>query len=410
MLASLSSEFTGHPLLSASQIDTQINLEFQRITQMLAEHFSREETRVTVVAYLRGLLSTVERKNSWQLAEQAGLENPYAFQYLLGRALWNADHLRDKVRDYTVGHLGNTAGILSIDETGFLKKGKQSAGVGRQYSGTAGRIENCQIGVFLSYATQRGRTLIDRELYIPQDWFKDKKRCHFAGIPAEINFKTKPELAKQMLIRTFASGLKPAWVVGDEIYGGYELRVFLEDNQQAYLLAVPSNYCVAKGFQQHRVNVLLRSVPAHAWKKLSAGEGSKGQRYYDWYRLKINSVSPQGWARWLVFRRAIKDNSDVAFYIAFSPTRNSLADMAKAAGSRWTIEECFEMAKGEVGLDQYEVRSFTGWYRHITLSMLALSFLSKLCYQLNQDELALFQKKTKRKKSMKVFLQNRGLI
>lgn len=399
-----------HKLLTDGQIKKAIATELIPVKARLDQYFSRPESRASAIAYLEGLISGVERKNSWQLAEQAGHENPYAFQYLLGRASWDVEALRDEVRDYSVTHLGDKNDVLSVDETGFLKKGKKSAGVVRQYSGTAGRIENCQIGVFLSYASPRGRTLIDRELYIPQEWFEDKNRCQEAGIPEELPFKTKPTLARQMLQRAFENGVKPAWVVGDEVYGCASLRTWLEAQQQAYVLAVASNYYVAQGWEQHKVSDLLKGVAKSKWKKLSVGKGTKGERYYYWYRIKINSDAPNGWSRWLVFRRHVKDSNDVAFYIAFSPNTATLKDAAYAAGSRWTIEECFEMAKGEIGLDQYEVRSWIGWYRHMTFVLFALSFLTKLRYQLNQTELKLQEKKVRRQQpTLKTFLQSRGL-
>ena len=385
--------FAKHKLLTDTQIKKAITAELIPIQERLKQHFLRPESQASAKAYLQGLISGVERKNSWQLAEQVGHESPYAFQYLLGRATWDAEALRDEVRNYSVTHLATGNDVLSVDETGFLKKGKKSVGVARQYSGTAGRIENSQIGVFLSYASPRGRSLIDRELYIPQEWFDDKKRCQEAGVPEDITFKTKPALAKQMLQRAFENGVKPAWVAGDEVYGCASLRTWLEAQQQAYVLAVASNYYVAQGLKQHKVSELLKGVPENEWKKLSVGKGTKGERYYYWYRIKINSDAPNGWDRWLVFRRHIKDSSDVAFYIAFSPDTATLKNMACAAGSRWTIEECFEMAKGEVGLDHYEVRSWIGWYRHMTLALFALSFLTKLRYQLNQTELKLQEKK-----------------
>ena len=407
-MSTLLNEISGS-LFSSKYIHKEVNNAFEELSLLLKKYFAREESRLNVIAYIRALLSATERKNSWQLSEEAGLQNPYAFQYLLGRARWDADELRDENRAYTFKNLSAKETILALDETGFLKKGNKSAGVGRQYSGTAGRIENCQVGVFLSYATKQGRALIDRELYIPQEWFKDKKRCEEADIPVEVTFKTKPELARQMLERTFKNGFKADWVLGDEVYGCYGLRAWLEEEKQPYILAVASNYCVTKGFNHHSVKSLLENVRTRMWKKLSAGKGSKGERYYEWYRMQINSISPKGFARWLLIRRNIKNNADVAYYIAFSPLKVSLEAMAKAAGSRWTIEECFEMAKGEVGLDQYEVRSFVGWYRHITLSMIALSFLSRLRPKFNEKELKLDQKKIRRKSSMNNFLLGRGL-
>lgn len=397
--------------LSQQTIKKIIKQELEPLQKILDQHFSRSETQGSAFAYLRGLISLIERKNSWQLSEEIGYSTPYAFQYLLGRALWDSNNLRDAVCTYTLEHLGKD-GVLSLDETGFLKKGSKSAGVGRQYSGTAGRIENCQVGVFLSYATEKGRALIDRELYILQEWFADKARCKEAGIPESITFKTKPELAKEMLERAFANHIKPAWVVGDEVYGCHALRSWLEKQEQPYVLAIASNYSVCIGFQQSKVRDLLTTINDEDWKMISVGEGTKGLRYYQWHRIQINSDSPDGWNRWLMLRRNIKNANDVAYYIAFSPNKKTLEDMAKAAGSRWTIEECFEMAKGEVGLDQYEVRSWTGWYRHITLSLFALSFLVKLRAQLNQSELPQLEEKKRyrRQSPLKAFLQTRGLV
>lgn len=377
--------------------------------EMLSKYFSRTESRNSAISYFRGLLAETERKNSWQLSEQAGFQNPYAFQHLLGRAVWDSDALRDESRKRSVDHLGKKESVLSIDETGFLKKGNKSAGVGRQYSGTAGRIENCQIAVFLSYATPKGRTLIDRELYIPQVWFEDEKRCRSAGIPENLKFNTKPELALQMLKRTLENGIKPDWVAGDEVYGCHKLREWLESQKQNYVLAVASNSVVNIGFQDYRVKELLETGTKNKWIVLSAGTGTKGERYYEWCRIKINSLSPAGWSRWLLIRRNIKKPEEIAFYIGFSSDKKSMQSMVKAAGTRWTIEECFEMAKGETGLDHYEVRSWTGWYRHITLSMFALSFLTKIRSRLNEMETAEIKKKSRKRNPMKKFLKSRGL-
>lgn len=394
--------------LSSADVMFSIEHELIPIQKILQDCFNRVETKHSAMSYFQGLISTIERKNSWQLAEQAGCESPYAFQYLLGRATWDVNCLRDSVCQYTVDFMPQEEGVLSLDETGFLKKGNKSAGVGRQYTGTAGRIENCQVGVFLSYATSQGRALIDRALYIPQDWFEDKLRCKEAGIPDSIEFKKKPELAQEMLQRAFDNQIKPAWVLGDEVYSSYKLRAFLESYLQPYVLAVASNCTVTIGFEQHKANELLKSVEPDDWQTISAGSGSKGQRYYQWTRMVINSDSPEGWERWLLIRRNIKNQNEVAFYIAFSPNSKSLQDMVKAAGSRWTIEECFEMAKGEVGLDQYEVRSWIGWYRHITFAMLALAFLTKLRWNLEQTETPLLEKKVSNN-PMHSFLKSRGL-
>jgi SRSO17 transposase len=391
-------------------ISKLMNKELVVVEQLFNRCFSQHRTCESACAYFNGLISIVERKNSWQIAEQAGYENPYSFQYLLGRALWDGNQLNELLAVYTIEHLGFKNSILSIDETGFLKKGQKSAGVGRQYSGTAGRIENCQIGVFLSYSTTAGRALIDRDLYIPQDWFKDKKRSFDAGIPETVEFKTKPQLALEMLKRTFKNITKPEWVVGDEVYSCYSLRIWLEKHLQKYALAIASNYPVHVGLKQYQARDFLKIIEEDEWKSISAGEGTKGQRYYMWSRRKINSDSPDGWERSIILRKNIKDQSDVSFYIVFTSDNITLESIVTAIGSRWTIEECFEMAKGEVGLDQYEVRSWTGWYRHITISMFALSFLTKLRHKLNQKEFEEHKKKSHKRSRMKKFLKSRRLI
>jgi SRSO17 transposase len=271
------------------------------------------------MSYFQGLISTVERKNSWQLAEQAGCENPYAFQYLLGRATWDVSHLRDSVRRYVVDFMPQEEGVLSINETGFLKKGSKSAGVGRQYTGTAGRIENCLVGVFLSYATPQGRALIDRELYIPQDWFKDTLRCKEAGLPDTLEFKKKPELAQEMLQRAFDHGIKPAWVLGDEVYSSYKLRAFLESYQQPYVLAIASNCSITIGFEQYKATELSESTAPSDWQTISAGEGSKGQRYYQWTRRVINWGATSTSSEGLEYLRI---NLDASFYSYFKYLSN----------------------------------------------------------------------------------------
>jgi SRSO17 transposase len=261
-----------------------------------------------------------------------------------------------------------------LDDTGFLKKGKHSAGVARQYSGTAGRIENCQIGVFLGWATDKGHTLIDRELYLPQEWINDQLRCKLAHIPADRPFYTKLELGQQMLERALAKGFKPTWVVADAAYGtSYSLRKFLEDRQQAYVVAVPKNQSICQGLRKMPAQDLLPLLKPNHWKKVSCGCGSKGLRLYEWAIMQINCPD-SSYRRWVLIRCSL-GSQDLSFYLVFAPPSTSLEKMVEAAGHRWKIEESFESAKGEVGLDQYEVRSFTGWYRHMTLALLALGLL-----------------------------------
>jgi SRSO17 transposase len=347
------------------------------IERRLAPYFERAEPRQRTLAYLRGLLSAVERKNSWQLAEMSGDTTPYGFQHLLRRALWDPDAVRDELGTYVVQHLGAPNAVLVIDETGFLKKGEHSAGVARQYSGTAGRIENCQIGVFLAYASRLGHTLLDRELYLPKAWPDDHARCRQAGIPEGRRFATKPQLAQLMLARAFAARVPAQWVTGDSVYGDdRRLRLWLEARPQAYVLAVSGKEYVWLGWRQRRVKAVLAALPAEGWMRLSAGDGAKGPRWYDWCWLPLAEPLEPGWRRWLLVRRAVSAPQELQGYVVFAPQDTALAEAVRVAGMRWAVENCFEAAKSEVGLDHYEVRSWTGWYRHITLAMWALALLA----------------------------------
>jgi SRSO17 transposase len=352
---------------------------FQDVEQRIGGRFARSEAREQALGYLQGLLSPAERKNSWQLAEALGLETPYRIQHLLGRALWDADEVRDDLQQYVLAQLSDEEPILVVDETGFLKKGRHSAGVARQYSGTAGRIENCQIGVFLAYVSAQGHTLVDRELYLPREWTDDPQRCIQAGIPDDRSFATKPALARQMLERAFAAGVRAAWVTGDSIYGDdRRLRMWLEEREQAYVLAVSGKEYVWIGFRQHPVKELLSALPEEAWVRLSAGDGAKGPRWYDWQLLPLNASFQEGWRRWLLVRRKLDEPTELTAFVVFAPQSTPLESMVWVAGSRWAIEVSLEAAKGEVGLDDYEVRSWTGWYRHITLAMWAHVLLTVL--------------------------------
>jgi SRSO17 transposase len=328
----------------------------------LAPYFARSGSRRHALAYLRGLLSEAERKNSWQVAEVCGEPTPYGFQYLLSRADWDADAVRDELRIYVVQHLGAPHGVLVLDETGLLKKGQHSAGVARQYSGTAGKVDNCQIGVFLRYASPLGHALLDRELYLPQAWTDDPARCQQAGIPANRPFATKPQLARQMLARAFAAGVPATWVTGDSVYGDNRpLRQCLEAQPQAYVLAVSGKDYVWLGTQQRQVKTLLARVPVEEWTRLSAGDGAKGPRWYDWrWVARADPVDP-AWRRWLLVRRSLSEPTELTAYMVLAPPPTTLAEVVRVAGSRWTVESRFEAAQGEVGLDQYEVRSWTAW-------------------------------------------------
>jgi SRSO17 transposase len=361
----------------AEVVDWAVGLD--EVLARIGPRFARAEPRARVGVYVRGLLSAAERKNGWTLAEQAGDATPDAMQRLLNHADWDADAVRDDLRGYVVERLGDERAVLVVDETGFLKKGNKSAGVARQYSGTAGRIENCQVGVFLAYATPAGRTFIDRELYLPRAWLEDRVRCAEAGIGADTEFRTKPELALAMLTRALDAGVPAGWVTADEIYGqNAALRLALEERGLPYVLAVPVNqYTIATldgRIAQTRVDALSAALAEDVWTRLSAGNGAKGPRVYDWARIPIRPLSEPD-RYWLLVRRRLTDG-DLAHYLCFCPAGTPLGDLVAVAGRRWAIEESFQTAKGEVGLDHYQVRRYAAWYRHITLAMLAHAYLT----------------------------------
>src|SRR5215212_115405 len=340
----------------------------------IAPRFSRVEPRRRARAYLQGLLAPLERKNGWHLAEAAGDASPDGVQDFLSRMRWDADAVRDDLRAYVVEHMGGPEAVLVLDETGFLKKGGKSAGVQRQYSGTAGRIENCQVGVFLGYASRHGRALIDRALYLPERWVGDPARCAAAGIPTGLALITKPQLGLAMLERALAAGVPFAWVTGDSVYGAdHRIRRRREARQRGYVLAVTSGQRLGLV----PVEDWLAKVPTEGWRRLSAGDGAKGPRLYDWAYLPYRGAAP-GWRMGLLIRRGTAEPDDLTYYLTHAPEGTTLARLVRVAGTRWTIEACFEAAKGEVGLDDYEVRSWVGWHRHVTLAMLAHACLAVL--------------------------------
>lgn len=355
--------------------------ELEGLHERLAPHFTRREPRRRVRAYMEGLLGGAERRNGWHLAEAAGESTPYGMQRLVASASWNLEQVRDDLQQYVCEHLGDAEAVLVLDETGFLKKGTKSAGVARQYSGTAGRIENCQIGVFLAYATSEGAALIDRELYLPKEWTQDRARCREADIPDEVGFATKPQLARNMLERAFAAEVPHAWITADEVYGrDRRLRLWLEMEERPFVLAVSAQekpwIWWDKAPRQIRVDTIARDVPEEGWHRLSAGRGAKGERLYEWALVELFRWGiPPGIHRLLV-RRSLDDPDERAYYIVFSPQGATLEELVGVAGSRWAIEICFEAAKQEVGLDQYEVRKWGAWYRFITLAMFAHAFLA----------------------------------
>src|SRR5215217_3648700 len=353
----------------------------EALTARLRPHFRRGAAHRHAGEYVRGLLGPVERKNGWQLAEQVGHRHPRAIQRVLDRSAWDADAVRDDLSEQVIAELGDEDGVLVVDETGFLKKGTKSCGVARQYSGTAGRVENCQVGVFLGYASAKGRAGIDRALYLPREWADDAGRREGAGVPEEVAFRTKPALALEMLERAFEADVPARWVVGDAVYGSDgKLRRALEAWQQAYALAVKSTEKPTT-FPPYRPpgQVMAAEVPDElepdAWQRLSCGDGAQGERLYEWAYVPLRPGLQHGWVHALVIRRDLDDPTERAYYLVFAPTGTTLADIVLAIGARWTIEDVFKLAKRQVGLDQYEVRSWTGWYRHTTLALLALAAL-----------------------------------
>lgn len=349
--------------------------DLSALQERIAPHFRRPEVRARAGRLLAGLLAPVERRNGWQLAEQLGERSPDGVQRLLRTARWDAEAVRDDLRAYVVEHLGDPAAVLVVDETGFLKKGAKSVGVARQYSGTAGRIETCQIGVFLAYASARGHAFLDRALYLPKAWTEDRPRRRAAGVPDAVAFATKSELAQAMLARAFASGVPARWVTGDEVYGNDgDLRRWLEGQERPYVLAVACSHPVWQQGVQVRIDALVAQIPDDGWHRIDAGAGSKGPRLYDWACARLPYATEAGWAQWVLVRRSLTHPEDLAFYRAFGREETTVADLARVAGTRWAIEEGFQRAK-EIGLDQYEVRRWEGWYRHITLCLLAHAFL-----------------------------------
>ena len=364
----------------------------ERVHECIAGRFRRPEPRRRALdisartAQSGGAQERLATGGAALRPRSGGDATPDGVQRLLYNYRWEADLVRDDLRDYVVEHLGEADGVVVVDETGFLKKGDKSVGVQRQYSGTAGRIENCQVGVFLAYASAKGRTLLDREVYLPQVWSDDWERRREAGVPEDVCFRTKPQLAQLMLRRALESGVPFAWFTGDEVYGSdRKLRLWLEREEIPHVMAIKSNEKLwawtDKGPLQERADRLASGVEESAWVRCSAGNGAKGPRVYDWAAVEIRPLREPGKGHWLLARRSLAKPGELAYYVCFGPAETALEELVRVAGTRWAIEECFEEAKGEVGLDQYEVRRWDGWYRHITLAMLAQAYLTVIRHQ-----------------------------
>ena len=384
--------------------ERQLRASLEETSARLGRHFANPAARQSAAAYLQSLLSSVERKNSWQLAEVAGFETPYRFQHLLGRGAWNAAALRDEQLGVVLAGLGAEDAVLAMEETGFIKQGKKSVGVKRPDCGASGKVDNCQGGVFLSWQTAKGHALIDRALYLPEEWAQDPERRRAAGVPEDVEFATKPALARRMVARVLAAGACPTWVVADAVYGAdYRLRATLEEAGQSYVLAVSGQQCVWLGFGQQRVKTVKTQVPANAWVEISVGTGTKGPRVFDWAALRINHPHGKAWQRFLLLRRSRSETKEITAYLVFGRADTPLEEMARIAGRRWAIEESFAQSKSEVGLDQYEVRSWVGWHRHMTLSMTAQALLAI-------TRARLFAKPAASQAALATFKKSRGLV
>ena len=366
--------------------------ELAALHARIARHFARAEPRQHVLTYLKGLLGPLERKNGWHIAEWAGDQTPDGVQRLLSKAKWDAGLVRDDLQRYIMEHLADSQAVLIVDETGFPKQGDKSAGVQAQYCGTTGHVENCQVGVFVAYATTCGATFLDRELYLPQSWTQDQQRRREAGIPDSIEYAPKTKLARQMIERVKASGIPFAWVVADALYGDdADLRTWLEDQQQPYVLAVHSDEPVVlpteQGMRMIAVKDCVQLVDAmQGFERVSMGEGTKGARVFDWACLRVLHHGIDDQQHWLLIRRSVVDPTHVTFYLVYGPIGTTLQEMVRVVGTRWKTEEIFEAAKEEIGFDQYEVRLWTSWYRHITLAMLAHAYLTVMRAQTEHSD------------------------
>jgi SRSO17 transposase len=378
------STLTGHKTTSADL--SRWRQELSCLHARLAPRFARPEPHQRVLKYLQGILSDTARKNGWQLAEYAGESRPDGMQRLLSQAVWDTDGVRDDLRRYVLSQLGRQGAIGVLDETSFPKRGTHSAGVGMQYCGTTGDVENCQVGVFLGYVTPRGHALIDRELYLPKEWCEDQARRQAAGIPETVRFQSKPELARLMLSRLMQAQVKLSWVVADTVYGGHlDLRLFLHEQQLAYVLAVacsePVEFQAATSRRREEASLVEAHLPtAPTYQRLSMSQGTKGPRLFDWTAIPMLHFFQEDGCHWLLIRRDITDPTEKRYYFVFAPVGTTLAQMVQAIGARWCIEEDFENDK-DMGLDHYEVRSFIGWYRHVTLVLLAAAYLVGICAQ-----------------------------
>jgi SRSO17 transposase len=349
--------------------------EFNSLMDRIGKIFYSKLGFVNARKYMIGLLGTSERKNGWQLSEYIGESNPYKLQQFISKGSYSTDDLRNELRSYVTENIGESEGVLVADDTGFIKQGEKSCGVQRQYTGTLGKVCNCQIGVFLTYASSKGHAPIDRRLYIPESWLEDSRRCTEAGIPKDTKFQTKPKMALEMIQEATAADIPYKWVTGDCAYGDYDaIRTWLEERGKSYVL----NISAKEHIDGKKIGNLLYKLPSDGWFEASCGKGSKGERIYDWHLHELNSETAEGFKRVILVRRSKSDADEMRAYLAFAPKDTDVQRLIEVAGTRWTVETCFKESKGEVGLDQYEVRTYQGWHNHITFAMLAIALLTVL--------------------------------
>jgi len=383
--------------MSGASIETTLELwvgSLREVKARMRPLFSQERVANSANLFLDGLLSDERRKTGWMRAEAAGDPGPWRQQAVLGRGRWEADDLRDIVRDYALETLADADAVLVIDETGFLKQGKASCGVARQYTGSAGKITNCQIGVFAAYVSPAGHAFIDRALYLPKAWTSDPARLAAAHVPAQVGFMTKPQLARAMIERAIAAGALFAWVAADSVYGVGDLEMTLRRAGKGYVLGVTSQHVFASWGKAQAVGGTAEQIagqlPPSAWVRLSAGEGTKGPRLHDWAYIELADLdhaefeddASGTWTRGLLIRRHIQ-TGDLAFFSTWCPLGSTIDVLVRIEGCRWAIEDSFETAKNELGLDHNETRSWHGWHRHVSLVMLAFAMMAVIRHHAN---------------------------
>ena len=383
--------------MAGASVETTLELwasSLRDVKARIRPLFSQERVAVSAGKFLDGLLGNEPRKTGWMRAEAAGDSGPWRQQAILGRGRWDAAALRDLIREYALETLAEQTAVLVIDETGFLKQGKASCGVARQYTGSAGKITNCQVGVFASYVSRHGHSFIDRELYLPKEWTDDADRLKAAHVPDDVGFATKPQIARQMITRALAAKVPFAFVAADSVYGTGDIETMLRKAGKGYVLGVAANHVFRSWGKKQVIGgtaaKIAQSLPKSAWRRLSSGEGTKGPRLHDWAYLELadldvaqyNSTLTGQWTRGLLIRRNIADGA-VAFFSTWCPMGTSAKKLIAVEGRRWAIEDSFESAKNELGLDHNESRSWHGWHRHVSLVMLAFAMMAAIRHHAN---------------------------